>query len=346
MTAALETFESQAVACDDLGSPFTATLCRLLTDVLDDHTAFGRRLRHWPASARADAMALRACGALHALARSGQEPGLSAVYPPAPTDSASLEGAVRDAIGRHDAFLAAYLGSPPQTNEVARSGIILGGMLAIAARTGMPLEVLEIGASAGLNLGFDGYRYELGDGQSWGAADAPVTIACDWRGTPPAPLDTRLKVASRAGCDQNPLDPADPETVERLLSYVWPDQTVRMARLTAALGAAASSGGKVEAADAADWLEARLDMPQPAGRARVIVHTIMWQYMPASVQQRAADAIHAAGTRADANRPLAHLRFEADGSEPGGALTLTNWPDGDEAQLARADFHGRWVAWT
>lgn len=39
------------------------------------------------------------------------------------------------------------------------------------------------------------------------------------------------------------------------------------------------------------------------------------------------------------------LRFEPDGESPGGAVTLTVWPSGEERCVARADFHGRWIDW-
>lgn len=342
---ALKNFLAQAEACDELGSPFTAALCRLLAHTIDDGSAFGRRILNWPATtARADAMPLRVCGALHALARSGTEPVLTAHYPPHPFDREALRTAIKGAITRHDRFLHDYLDSPPQTNEVARSAIILGGMLVVARETGLPLEILEIGSSSGLNLLFDTYAYDLGNGRRWGSAEAPLTIACDWRGKAPA-LDVPLTVRSRAGCDQNPLDPRSEKTVERLLSYVWPDQFARMERLAAALGHAARSDMVVEKADAADWLEAQLAQPQAARTVRVLFHTIVWQYLPKPVQARAAAAIAGAAGAATAERPFAHLAFEGDSELPGGAVRLTLWPGGKTRFLGRADFHGRWVEW-
>ena len=101
-------------------------------------------------------------------------------------------------------------------------------MLHLSAITRLPLEVLEIGASAGLNLAFDEYRYELGDGRTWGPADAPLTVECLWRGSTP-PLDAPLAVVARAGCDLRPVDPANAEDRARLISYVWADQLHRLA---------------------------------------------------------------------------------------------------------------------
>jgi hypothetical protein len=341
---AIANFLSQAEACDALGSPFTAAVCRLLPTLLDRNSALGRMVLDWPESAAADALALRVCGALHALARSGQAPDLTAAYPPHRLDLTQLSAALRAAIAEHDAFLTAYLDSPPQTNEVARSAILLGGLLTIAARTDLPLELIEIGSSAGLNLLVEQYRYQLGDGRSWGAADAPLSIDCVWTGQVPD-LTAPLRIASRAGCDRNPLDPALPQAVARLLSYVWPDQDVRLARLEAAMANAARAGVKVELSDAADFVERQLAQPQPVGTVRVLLHTVVWQYLPEPVQRRIDAALEKAALQADATRPLAHFGFESDHTGPGGQISLTLWPSGQREVLGRADFHGRWVDW-
>jgi len=338
-------FLAQAQACDELGSPFTAALCRLLPRVIDDGSAFGRRILGWPEeTARADAMPLRVCGALHALARSGREPVLTAHYPPHRFDAEALRSALRGAIARYDRFLHDYLDSPPQTNEVARSAIILGGMLEVARLAAMQLEILEIGSSAGLNLIFDSYAYDLGQGRTWGDPRAPLTIASDWKGNAPD-LAVALQVAARAGCDRNPLDARSERTVERLLSYVWADQAERMERLAAALGCVARSDLRIEQADAGAWVEERFARPQPAGRARVLFHTVVRQYLAPETEARLAAAIARAGQAATPERPFAHLSFEWDGQTPGGALRLTLWPGGEERFLARADYHGRWVDW-
>ena len=162
-----DSFRRQADACRDLGSAFNALVCDLLRERLEPVGAFGHRIRLWPGDPVADALALRACGALHALARSGDCPALRSVYPSANGDSEAVWGGVQVAIHDHDGFLAAYLDSPPQTNEVSRSSSILGGCLTVAEASGMPIEVYEIGSSAGLNLGFDRWRYDFG-GRSWG----------------------------------------------------------------------------------------------------------------------------------------------------------------------------------
>src|ERR1700687_1205505 len=192
----LDSFRGKSAGSRQLGSPFTAAICDLLAERLDSSIFFGSRVAGWSGDGFSDALPVRALGGLHALARSGQAPYLTAAYPPHTVNPEELWSAIGAAIKEHGRFLHDYLDSPPQTNEVARSGTILGGCLTTAATTGLPLGIYEIGSSAGLNLGFDRYHYQLGVG-SWGANDGDVRIHCTWSGNPP-PLDASLVVADRA----------------------------------------------------------------------------------------------------------------------------------------------------
>ncbi len=340
----LKQFADQAAACEYLGSPFTASLCRVLAHRLDGRTRFGRHILEWPGDPYADNIALRACGALHGLARSGYEPSLVEVYPPHATSDQSLWVAIADVLTRHDHYLTEQLSSPPQTNEVARSGILLGAMLHVADLTGLPLEIFEIGASAGLNLAFDEYRYNLGEGRVWGAS-APLTIDIAWRGVAP-PLAAPLQVVGRHACDLRPIDPESPEDSERLIRYIWADQAARLYRTAAALKLAASEHRKVEAADADDWLARVLRTPQTPGVARVLYHTIVWQYLPAMAKARIDALLAELGAAATRDKPLARISVEADEQLSKGArIDLTLWPTGQTITLGRADFHGRWAEW-
>ena len=345
----VEQLLSQAATSPRLGSPFVGNLCQLLAERLDRGSGFGRRILDWPGDPHRAALALRACGALHALARSGREPALTAAYPPTPFDADRLWAAITEALTRHDAFLTAFLDSAPQTNEVARSALILGGALHLAARVGLPLALYEIGSSAGLNLGFDAYRYDLGDGLVWGPEDAPLTVRCAWRGATP-PLDAPLRVVARKGCDRNPLDPANPADVDRLMAYIWADQQYRLARTAAALELAAAEGRKPDRLDAAEWVEREFARPASVGTCRVLLHTVVWQYLPDETQARIEAVLEREAAAATPDTPLARLSMEPDAQSPdsdmGAGLTLTVWPGGDKLALGRGDFHGRWAEWT
>jgi hypothetical protein len=339
----LRQFDDQALACEQLGSPFTARLCRVLAQRLDRRTNFGRTILDWPGDPYADNIALRACGSVHALARSGWEPNLAKVYPPNPTSENAVWEMLADALRHNDVFLTARLSSPPQTNEIGRSAIILGALLHLSATASYPVELLEIGASAGLNLGLDEYSYELGEGRTWGPRDA-LTIECEWRGNAPR-LDTPLRIAGRHGCDINPLDPLREEDRTRLLSYIWADQLHRLRRTEAALMLAAAHGRTVDRAEASQWLDESLARPQASGTTRVVFHTIVWPYIPAAAKAQINALIDTAGRAAVKDAPFARLSVEPDEIPGSARVDLTIWPPGETMLLGRADFHGRWAEW-
>ncbi len=337
-----QSFLRQAKACADLGSPFTARLCTLAAERLKGETNVGATVLGWPGNpdGTGDALALRLAGTLHALVRSGQDQALSAVYPPHSIDDDTLWAAIEAAMRRDEAFMLERLKSAPQTNEVRRSAALLPGFLTIAALTGKPLVLSEVGASAGLNLQWDRYSYQLADVR-WGEASA-VELTPRWEGPPPP--QAPIKITERAGCDLNPLDPSSEDDRLRLFSYIWADQQDRLDRTAAALEMATESGLKVEKADAIDWLRKRLATPHP-GVAHVIYHTIAWQYLPAALKAEGEALIADAGSRATEAAPLARLQLEADGKPDGAAILLTLWPTGETREIGRADFHGRWVKW-
>lgn len=239
MTAKLaDAWARQIAYCDANGSPFTARVLEAAWADGQQGGALRELLADWPGDAWADALPLRVAGALHGLALDGSDTALAALYPPVVDafDAQRGPGAVRAALHVHRERVAAVLQSAPQTNEVGRSAVLLGGFATIAQATGLPLATLEIGASAGLNQLWHRYHYTLG-ATAWGDATSPVRIACDWRGHAPV-LPEAMAVASHAACDMAPIDLAAPGAATRLASYVWADQRERLDRLFAAIAMA------------------------------------------------------------------------------------------------------------
>lgn len=333
-------FAQQAAYCTQLAAPFTASLCALLGERLDGSTAVGRRVLGWPGNSApfGDALALRLCGGLHFLARAGRAPGLASLYPPAPLpDPEALWTALRPVLDHED--LPPWLDSAPQTNEVGRSAVLMSGLLVIAARFGKSLHLYELGASAGLNLQLDRYAYDLG-GRQAGDSASPLALKPDWTGPPP-PV-ARVRIAGRAGADLNPL--ALPDSRERLIAYVWPDQARRLAQLEAAIALAAGDPPRLDRADAADWIEARLPLAPDPAVTRVVMHSVAFHYFPASTKQRVVAHIEAAGSAATAQAPLAWLRYEEQPGDGQFSLRLRTWP-GDDELLAWTHPHGSQVRW-
>jgi hypothetical protein len=153
-----------------------------------------------------------------------------------------------------------------------------------------------------------------------------------------------LVIAERRGCDRNPLDVRNEETRRRLRSYVWADQTDRLTSLDQAIATALIDPPFIERADAADWLSSRLAEPRP-GRATVIMHSIVWQYLDNPAKKRIAGAIARRGAATTPDAPLAWLRLEPEPGAAGPGLRLTFWPGGEERLLGLGDYHGRRMTW-
>ncbi|MGA0598501.1 DUF2332 domain-containing protein [Enterovirga sp. CN4-39] len=338
-------FARQAEWCAKLGSPFTSLLCRMLGERLDRSTGLGRHVLDWPGKPDAlhDSVPLRLCGGLHGLVRAGRLPGLAALYPPNPMPEPDrLWAALTEAIEDAESELLPWLDLPPQTNEVARSAVLIAGLAVVAAETRHPLELFELGASAGLNLLLDRYDVRLGRAR-YGDPASSVKLSPEWEGGEPP--EANIVISGRRGADISPIDLRNPAARDRLLAYVWPDQPERLARLEAALAIAAAEPPPVASGDAASWLETALGGGEGAGRARVVLHSIAFQYFPTETQDRIARHLEAVGSAATADAPVAWLRYEMEELAGTPTLRLRVWPGGEDRLLAHADAHGRKVSW-
>jgi hypothetical protein len=233
----------------------------------------------------------------------------------------------------------------PQTNEVGRSAALVPGFLTVAAATGLPLRLLEIGSSAALNLRVDRYWYEQGDA-SWGDPDSPVRLVDLWPDASP-PLAVPGTIAERRGCDRDPIDAADPQSALTLLSYVWPEQEHRLALLRAALEVARTTPVPIDRVSVDEWLPRRLADAVP-GVATVVFHSVVWQYLPEDVRSLVVRTIVDAGRRATPDAPLAYLHLEPNAEVFFPAeLRLSLWPGPqmDRHLLATSGFHVGPVHW-
>jgi hypothetical protein len=338
VTGVRDAFRQQARSAAALGSPLMARLMAGLAEGLARGNPVSDQVLDWTGdpSSSADAVPLRLAGGLHALVLSGKNPALAAAYADPGIDPTA---AALAAIAHHPSDLLPWLASPPQTNEVRRSAVLIAAAHWLTARFGLPLVLSELGASAGLNLLWDQFALTIG-GQSFGPLDPVLTLWTDWTG--PLPPAVAPKVIARRGVDLSPPDPVADR--QRLLAYIWADQADRLARTGAALDLAARVRPSVDQGDAATWLETRL-ADRHEGALHLVVHTVAWQYFPPETRSRALAALDRAGAGATPNAPLARLGLEADGNTPGAGVTLTLWPGAEVIRLGRADFHGRWVNW-
>ena len=175
-----------------------------------------------------------------------------------------------------EAVRAMMLEHSTQTNEPARCAVLLP----LLARLPQPLALLEVGASAGLCLLPDLYAYDYGKGILW-----PERLDCQaplfhCRINEEAPLPTRMPdIVWRRGLDLNPLDISDTAQASWLEALVWPEQTVRLANLRAAIKIAATVKPPAVRGDLRHDL-ASLVWEAPKDATLVIFHTAVLAYVP------------------------------------------------------------------
>lgn len=282
---------------------------------------------------------LRLAGALHGFVLENPDCALAKAYPPAQWDQDLIWAGLGKTIAQNADWIATWVMVPPQTNEIRRSSVIAAAARGIFDRYQLPLMVSEVGASAGLNLNFDRYQVAA-KGFDFTPRDPILTLTPDWRGGPVRTGD--IPVVDRAGVDIAPLDAQDPRDALKLRAYTWPDQIDRLERLEAALP---HQKTQIERGEAGPWLAKRINL-QPENVVHFIYHTVVRQYFDPASEKEFQSALDMAASRATQQRPVAHFSMEYDGAVDSAGLRLSIWPAGICCDLGRADFHGRWVAWT
>ncbi|MBV9794879.1 MAG: DUF2332 domain-containing protein [Actinobacteria bacterium] len=249
-------------------------------------------------------------------------------------------------LDRRDELTAVMLARRTQTNEPARCATLLPALALLPP----PLALLEVGASAGLCLLPDRYRYRYG----WaggthrieGRPGGPV-FACQARG--PVPLPARVpEVVWRAGIDLNPLDVTDADDVHWLSCLVWPGEGERAGRLAAAVDVARADPPRVVRGDLVDQL-AETAAQAPPTATLVVFHSAVLAYLSPERRTEFAAAVRALGAEWLPNegpQVLAHLPgFPArlPAPDPGPAPFLLT--RGGREALAFTDGHGAWIRW-
>lgn len=329
----------QAGWCEKLGSPIYQSILLALAEDVEGAGRAWPQLAPFAQDAGRTLLPLRFLAGVHRMVLTGELPELARYYPSA--------GGTAESSGAAEAFLRAAethtiaIPERVQTNEIQRCCALLPGLLEIARRARLPLRLLEIGCSAGLNLRWDRYRYATPAG-TWGEADSPVEFANVYAGEAAGMRegmgDARVTIAERRGCDLNPIDPTSANGRLDLLSFVWPGQSERFRLLDRAIELARRVPARVDRESAAEWLTARLAEPAE-GAVTVVFHSIVMLYLTPEQRAEVAEIVRAAGERATAEAPLARLAMENGGEEA--EVSLEYWPGGERRLIAEAGFHGR-----
>ena len=250
-----------------------------------------------------------------------------------------------DFVAQHRDALASLIASKvTNTNEVGRSALLHAAFRAVAKDASEPLNLIEIGPSAGLNLIWDRYgvRYHRG-GETFElpVSNPALVIDCELRGEKNPPLGPTPKIASRVGLELNPVNLDDPEQRDWLRALVWPDTQGRFERLEAALKAYASERPEIRIGSALDLLTDAI-RAIPEDQTVCVYHSYVIYQFSAEMKEALESILTLAGLR----RPIWRVGIEGkvDGSN---SIEMIRYHDGvrDAQVLALCHPHGRWLDW-
>jgi hypothetical protein len=197
-------------------------------------------------------------------------------------------------LDHREALLAIIETRSTQTNEVRRSAVLLPVFVEAAAAR--PISLLEVGASAGLNLLFDRYSYDYGGGRTLGEA-APVLPSEIPTDMIPTAFPT---VTWRRGIDREPVDVHDDDAVAWLRACLWADQTDRVERFDQAVALAQTDPPTIVEANVLDvFLDVAAEAPSANDAHLVIFHTWVLSYFTRHERAQLFDLFDALGRTRD-----------------------------------------------
>lgn len=273
-------------------------------------------------------------GAVQLLLMTGANSPLREFYPSLADDPRPMEEVERpfsDFVEEHEEEIV-QIGRTryTQTNECKRCAALLPAVW----ETLLPrFHLVEIGASAGLNLAMDKYRYRWGD-LDWGP-ESPVMLEADLRGGSIRPRE--IEILSRIGLDLNPVDPVDPEDRAWLLALIWPEHHERRERLERALDVAASVPKELIAGSAIETLP-RVLAELPESEPVIVMNSMVLIQLRGPQREELYRVI----SRAAEMRTIRRVSFEilAAGDE---WVTIASDRGAGLAQIGQAHPHGEWV---
>jgi hypothetical protein len=251
--------------------------------------------------------------------------------------------AFRGVLEQHADWLVTFVRERPvQTNEVQRCWVLLPIFLTVARLAGRPLDLVELGASAGLNLLWDryGYRYEAG---GWGDPSSPLQLEGEERSAVPGELlRAQVEVRRRVGIDLDPVDATTDEGI-RLLDTFVRDEGYR-ARVRRASTVLRREPPELVRGD---YLEVLPDILRERSddALTVVFQTISTVYLSDDERRRLhaiVDDARTAGPLAWVSTPTPEEHGQRRGDYP---LELTVWPGGERRIVARMNVRGEWMEW-
>jgi hypothetical protein len=252
-------------------------------------------------------------------------------------------GSFHAVLEEHGDWLSRFVRERPvQTNEVQRCWVLLPILLTVARLADRPLDLVELGTSAGLNLLWDRYGYRYGAGV-WGDPESPLQLEGEERSAVPAELlRIEVQVRRRVGIDLQPVDVMTVEGLRLLDTFVRDDgYRTRLRQASEVLG---REPPELVRGDYLDLLPGILQARSDSALT-VVFQTISTVYL--SDEER--DSLRAIVEKAGAEGPLAWISTptpEEHGQRRGDyPLELAIWPGRERRIVARMNVRGEWLEW-
>jgi hypothetical protein len=308
------------------GSPLYKHLTEVIADDPDLLRVMGR-IEHLP-------QANLVLGAVQLLLMAGEGPELAAFYLSMTEHPLPVEGVGqpfrRFVLDHEEEIVTIGNARYTQTNEVRRCVALLP-MVAMASFN--RFHLIDVGTSAGLNLGLDRYRYRY-DGLEWGP-DSPLVLTAESRGVSPQLKD--LVVLRRIGLDLNPIDPGDDDARRWIDALIWPEHVERRARLRTALELVSNLGVEFVAGDALTTLPGVLvDLPE--GEAAIVINSFTLIQFTAAERGRLEDICDDARS----TRSVFRVSMEAIDKRDDWAVLAVDDGSGPR-RVGQAHPHGEWI---
>lgn len=294
--------------------------------------------------------------AVHYLLLGGLDHGLGPVYfEQAPGDPSQL---FNDLVLSNRAEIDALLSTrSTQTNEVGRCSVLAALLQQIATTNDRPLGWIDLGSSAGLNLGLDHFRitydHDVEGATSIGPSTGSVNLQSATTGTQPRLAADHAPVEWRVGVDRTPIDATNPDEARWLQACLWPSALERGARLKAAIGVAQDSPPRLIKADAVQGLRQAL-AEMPADLTAVVTTSWVWYYLPADTRAELLELMQGSERRVhwaslEGTGVVETFGESLDHHAIRSSFGIVSLGAGlpDECELiGQCHPHGNWIEWT
>ncbi|HWI49291.1 MAG TPA: DUF2332 domain-containing protein [Rummeliibacillus sp.] len=227
-----------------------------------------------------------------------------------------------------------------QTNEVRRCAYLYPMFADIYEKHQMPLALIEIGTSAGLQLGVEQYHYLYNNEMQAGNKQSLLTINSQNRGKElPASIIRNPVVQTRIGMDLNPIDLQNTNELKWLQSLIWPEHHERRNLFNKAATVIKNLDIQLIRGDAVEQIQSICEQI-PHNQLIVVFHTHVANQIPTAAKDELIEKLKVISTK----RPLYHCYNNMYDTNLHQDYIVANKIH-SERVLEQTDGHARWFTW-